>query len=175
MAICHAGPGEVVDLRSLGAELSHARTTAITKSELFEAVRLIVRTGTEIKPHTVDGPITLHCLEGIVLLGLSASTIELCAGQWLYLEGGEPHSVKAIEDTSLLLTIIFASENRRLNPEDLAKARRKAADRPAAQSSESLLDEGLEGSFPASDPVSISNPSTGIRITPYRDFDKDER
>jgi quercetin dioxygenase-like cupin family protein len=83
MAIRHAGPGEVVDLRSLGAELSHARTTAITKSELFEAVRLIVRAGTEIKPHTVDGPITLHCLEGRVLLGLSASTKELCAGQWL--------------------------------------------------------------------------------------------
>jgi quercetin dioxygenase-like cupin family protein len=31
----------------------------------------------------------------------------LNAGEWVYLDGGEPHSVKGIEDSSLLLTILF--------------------------------------------------------------------
>lgn len=109
MALNHAKPGEVVDLRPLGEELKSARTAAIVKSQFFEAVRLIVRAGKEIPPHQVPGNITLHCLEGRVVLGLATSTLELSAGEWVYLAGGEPHSVKGVEDSSLLLTILFSS------------------------------------------------------------------
>lgn len=49
----------------------------------------------------------LHCLEGRVLLCLSESTLELHAGQWVYLDGGASHSVKGIVDSCLLLTILF--------------------------------------------------------------------
>jgi quercetin dioxygenase-like cupin family protein len=107
MAIHHASPGEVVDLRPLGEALSRARTTAIVKSEAFEAVRLIVHAGTEIDAHQVPGPIMLHCLEGRVILGLDATSLELSAGQWIYLDGGAKHSVRGIENSSLLLTILF--------------------------------------------------------------------
>jgi quercetin dioxygenase-like cupin family protein len=164
MAVRHAEAGEIVDLRGLGPGLNHARTTALTKTELFEVVRLIVRAGADIKTHAVNGPITLHCLEGRALLGLPAATIELSAGQWIFLEGGEPHSVKGVEDSSLLLTIIFPSGSEKRNSENTAKARRQVADHPAEPDSASLLEEGLEGTFPASDPVSISNPSIGVRI-----------
>jgi quercetin dioxygenase-like cupin family protein len=107
MAIRHAKAGEVVDLQPLGEGLRNARTTALVKSDAFEAVRLIVPAGKEIPPHQVSGQITLHCLEGHVLLGLSDSTLELSAGQWVYLDGGARHSVTGIEDSSVLLTILF--------------------------------------------------------------------
>lgn len=107
MAVHHAKPGEIVDLRPLGEGLRSAITTALVKSKHFEAVRLVVRAGAEIPPHQVSGNITLHCLEGRVLLGLSESTLELCAGQWVYLDGGARHFVKGIEDSCLLLTILF--------------------------------------------------------------------
>lgn len=107
MALQHAKPGEIVHLQPLGDKLKEARTTAITKSDSFEAVRLVVRAGSEIPPHKVSGNITLHCLEGRVSLGLTQSIIELNAGDWIYLDGGEAHSVKGIEDSSLLLTILF--------------------------------------------------------------------
>lgn len=107
MALHHAKPGEIVDLRPLGQKLKEAGTTAIIKSNRFEAIRLIVRAGSEIPSHEVPGNITLHCLEGRVLLGLTQSIIELNASEWVYLEGGEAHSVKGIEDSSLLLTILF--------------------------------------------------------------------
>jgi quercetin dioxygenase-like cupin family protein len=94
-------------LQPLGEGLQNARTTALVKSDTFEAVRLIVLAGREIAPHQVPGQITLHCLEGRVLLGLADSTLELSAGQWVYLDGGARHSVKGVEDSSVLLTILF--------------------------------------------------------------------
>jgi quercetin dioxygenase-like cupin family protein len=110
MAVHHAGSGEVVDLRPLGEKLRDARTTAIVKSDTFEAVRLVVPAGREIAPHRVEGEITLFCLEGCVRLGLSDTELELSAGQWVYLDGGVTHSVKGIKDASLLLTIHFQSK-----------------------------------------------------------------
>jgi quercetin dioxygenase-like cupin family protein len=107
VALHHAKPGEVVDLGPLGSKMKDAKTTAIIKSDRFEAIRLIVRADTEIPSHKVPGNITLHCLEGRVMLRLAQSTIDLNAGEWIYLDGGEAHSVKGIEDSSLLLTILF--------------------------------------------------------------------
>lgn len=107
MALQHAKPGEAVDLRPLGAELPKTGTTALVKTESFEAVRLIVKAGAEMPPHQVAGSITLHCLEGRVSLGLQDTALDLPAGQWVYLDGGARHSVKGIEDSSLLLTILF--------------------------------------------------------------------
>lgn len=109
MALQHAKPGEIVDLRPLGGKLKHAKTAAIIKSEHFEAVRLIVLAGTEIPPHKVPGNIMLHCLEGRISLGLTDSSITLSSGEWVYLTGGEVHSLKGIEDSSLLLTILLGT------------------------------------------------------------------
>jgi quercetin dioxygenase-like cupin family protein len=107
MALKHAKAGEVVELHPLGGKLKDAKTAAIIKAESFEAIRLVVLAGKEIPSHEVSGNITLYCLEGRVSLGLEQSSIELNAGEWVYLDGGEPHSVKGIEDSSLLLTILF--------------------------------------------------------------------
>ena len=109
MALQHARPGEIVDLRPLGGQLKEARTAAIVKSEHFEAVRLVVLAGTEIPPHKVPGNIMLHCLEGSISLGLADSSLALSAGEWVYLTGDEIHSLRGIEDSSLLLTILFGT------------------------------------------------------------------
>jgi quercetin dioxygenase-like cupin family protein len=107
MALHHAKPGEVTDLGPMGPGLREARTAAITKADHFEAIRLIVHAGAEIPQHKVSGEITLHCLEGHVELGIDPTPIVLKANQWVYLKGGALHSVKAIEDSSLLLTIFL--------------------------------------------------------------------
>lgn len=168
MALRHASAGQIVDLRPLGTGLKQVRTAAIIKSEMFEAVRLVIRAGGNIKPHKVEGAITLHCLEGRALLRLPAATLELSAGQWVYLDEGEPHSISAIEDTSFLLTILFTNENAQAAsnaaPQGVANAEAEISAR--AERLETLLDEGLAETFPASDPVAVSNPSTGIRIKP---------
>ncbi len=106
MALKRAAPGEVVRLGPLGSDLTSSRTTALVKTDRFEAVRLVVVAGSTIPAHRVDGYLTLHCLEGRVALG-AGNEIALAAGDWIYLERAADHSVRGIEDSSLLLTIMF--------------------------------------------------------------------
>lgn len=105
MALEHAGPGDVVDLSPLGSALASSKTSALVKTDRFEAVRLVVPAGTTIPSHQVSGYFTLLCLEGRVALGPDETL--LSQGSWIYLDRSTPHSVRAIEDSSLLLTILF--------------------------------------------------------------------
>jgi quercetin dioxygenase-like cupin family protein len=107
MSLHHARAGEIVDLRPLGPALKGAKSSAIVKSERFEAIRMVVRAGETVPPNKVAGNITLHCLEGRVRFSLERTVLELGAGEWVYLDRGEIHSVEGMEDASLLLTILF--------------------------------------------------------------------
>lgn len=112
MAMQHVRSGEVFDLAPSNSNLGNEFSVAIVKAEMFEAVRLIVLAGNFIKEHKFDGPIMLQCLEGRVLLDLPEYTRELSNGHWLYLDGGTPHSIRGIQDTCLLLTILFPHRDR---------------------------------------------------------------
>lgn len=111
MALPHATSGEPVNLRPFGSRFAEARTTALVKTDSFEAIRLVIASGHSLPPHKVSGKFTLHCLEGRVRLGLSAGTVELAADDWVFFEGGVLHSLEGIEDSSLLLTIMLADSN----------------------------------------------------------------
>ena len=107
MAIPHAKPGEVVDVRPLGSALASAQTATLFRAEQVEVRRLVVLAGKEIAEHKAKGEIVVHCLEGKVAYTAFDKTHTLEAGKLLYLPTGEPHSVKGIEDASLLLTILL--------------------------------------------------------------------
>ena len=107
MAIEHAQPGEVVDVRPLGPALRDTKTRTLFKTEHVEAVRIVVPAGKEISRHQAPGEIMVHCLEGKIALTAMGKTEQLEAGQLLYLAAAEPHSVECIEDASFLLTILL--------------------------------------------------------------------
>ena len=107
MAIEHAKPGEVVDLRPLGAALVDSKTHTLIKTKNLEVVRMVMPAGKEISEHEAPGEITVQCLEGKVAFKALGKTEELVAGQLLYLAAEEPHSVNCIEDASFLLTILL--------------------------------------------------------------------
>ena len=107
MAIPHAKPGEVVDVRPLGSALASAQTATLFRAEQVEVRRLVVPAGKEIAEHKAKGEIVVHCLEGRVVYTAFGKTHTLEAGKLLYLPTGEPHSVKGVEDASLLLTILL--------------------------------------------------------------------
>jgi nucleotide-binding universal stress UspA family protein/quercetin dioxygenase-like cupin family protein len=101
-----AYPGEVVDVRPLGAALASARTRKLVRTPGVEVVRLVVRAGQEIPRHTSQGEILVQCLEGRVAFTALGKTRELEAGELMNLPAGEPHALKGIEDASLLLTVL---------------------------------------------------------------------
>ena len=107
MAIPHAKPGEVVDVRPLGSALASAQTRTVVHAEQVEVIRLVVSAGKEIKEHKAKGEIVVQCLEGKVAFTAFGKTQNLEAGKLLYLPTGEPHTVKGIEDASLLLTVLL--------------------------------------------------------------------
>jgi quercetin dioxygenase-like cupin family protein len=107
MAIPHAKAGEVVDVRPLGSALASAQTKTLVRAEQVEVIRLLVPAGKEIEEHKAKGEIVVQCLEGRVAFTAFGKTQNLDAGKLLYLPTGEPHSVKGIENASLLLTILL--------------------------------------------------------------------
>jgi quercetin dioxygenase-like cupin family protein len=107
MSIQHAKPGELIDVQPLGAALVTTKTKTLVKAEDVEVIRLVVPAGKEIPTHKAKGETVVQCLEGQVEFTALGGSQSVRAGQLLYLPRNEPHSVKGIENASLLLTILL--------------------------------------------------------------------
>ncbi|MCA9146960.1 MAG: cupin domain-containing protein [Planctomycetales bacterium] len=107
MAISHAKPAEVIDIRPLGAKIDGAQTTTLVKTDSLEVIRLVLPAGKEIKRHQVPGEITVLCLEGNIAFQAGDAECELTTGKLIYLAGSVEHALRAIEDSSLLVTILL--------------------------------------------------------------------
>lgn len=107
MAVPHARPGEVVDVRPLGPALAATPTTTLVRGDRVEVIRLVVPADKEIGEHRAKGEIVVQCLEGRVAFTALGTTQTLEAGKLLYLPAGEPHAVKGVENASLLLTVLL--------------------------------------------------------------------
>ena len=105
MGIPHAASGQIVDIGPLGKSLSQSVTTTLIKTDRLEVIRLVLPAEKEIPSHAVPGEITVQCLEGEVEFRAGGASQILSAGQLLYLQGNEPHSLQAILDSSVLVTI----------------------------------------------------------------------
>ncbi len=110
MAILHAQAGDVVDIQPLGVTIGDSKTTALIKADQFEIIRMVLLENKEIPVHTAKGNIIVQCIEGHVTFSTMGKHVELKAGHILYLKTGEPHSLKAVENSSLLLTIVSQND-----------------------------------------------------------------
>lgn len=108
MGNVHAVAGQKMKLLLSQSELDQAKTTALVKTSNFETMRLCVSANQEIPPHKTRGPITVQCLQGKIIFTVGDVATEMVPGDWLYLEGGQVHSLTGIENSTLLLTIIFS-------------------------------------------------------------------
>ena len=107
MAIPHAKSGEAIDIKPLGPRLQTSVTSTLVKSDVLEVLRLVIPAGEAIDSHQVPGEITVQCLEGRVTFDAGGVDRDLSAGQMLFLEGGVPHGLRAVEDSSVLVSILL--------------------------------------------------------------------
>jgi quercetin dioxygenase-like cupin family protein len=107
MAINHANPAEVIHLQPLGFKIGSTKTHTLFKTDAMEAIRLVLPAGKQIAEHKAPGEITVHCLEGRVKFTAGGASHELTAGDMLYLGAAEPHAIEAINDASVLVTILL--------------------------------------------------------------------
>lgn len=107
MAIHHAASGELIDISPLVGELKNSITMTLYKSAHLEVFRMVLLSGKILAAHRVTGEITVQCIEGQVEFTSPRGVLSLRKGSLLCLAGGEMHSLKAIEDSSVLVTLLF--------------------------------------------------------------------
>lgn len=105
MALKHADPGQVIDLKPYGAALAQKQSIALFKSDDLEVMRLVLLAGKTMPSHDVAGEITLQCLEGSIEVTAEGATQVLYPGHLMYLPGRAPHALFALENASVLVTV----------------------------------------------------------------------
>ena len=106
MALHHALSGELIDVRPLEDKLASTLTHTLYKSEHLEVFRMILPAGKAMPVHCVPGEITVQCLEGCIEF-TTDKVQTMRAGDLICLAGGVRHALKAIEDASVLVTILL--------------------------------------------------------------------
>jgi quercetin dioxygenase-like cupin family protein len=107
MALTHALPGDVIDTRPLGSLLGATPTHALLKTASLELMRVVLKSGRSLPPHRVPGEITVLCLEGRAWLRAGTGDRLLGPGDLVLLPGGDRHAVEAVDDSSLLVTVVL--------------------------------------------------------------------
>ncbi|MDA8456284.1 cupin domain-containing protein [Acidovorax sp. GBBC 3334] len=108
MALQHARSAEIVSIRPLGPDLARTATSAIIKAAQLEVIRAVLPAGKELRQHDTPGEVTIQCLEGEVEFHAASGASLLRAGDFIHLEARAPHSLRALSDASLLLTLCLA-------------------------------------------------------------------
>ena len=107
MALPHLHPGDVIDAAPLGARLASATSHALLKTGALELMRVVLRAGGGVPAHAVDAEATLHCLEGSVRVDIDGAERRLEAGQLVVVTAGARYALHAMEDASLLVTMLL--------------------------------------------------------------------
>jgi len=107
LSIPHAASGELIDILSLDGNPSQTTSITLVRADHLEVFRFVLTTGQTTPEHTAAGACTIQCLEGLVEIEAHGRTQTMRAGSMVYLSDAEPHSVKAIENSSLLVTILL--------------------------------------------------------------------
>ena len=107
MALHHAFSGEIVDLRPLGAPLVDTQSTTVLRDAQLKVMRIVLPAGKQLPAHAVDGPITMHCLEGEIDVIAHGCCKTMRSGDFMYLAGEVRHALCAKEDSAVLVSIVI--------------------------------------------------------------------
>ena len=107
MALHHAVSGEKIALARGDDDIAFFTSVALVKTDNMELIRLVLPKERAMPEHKVDGEMTLQCLEGEIDVDAYGRIATLKPGEMLYLAGGVPHSIRAVEDAVALMTILL--------------------------------------------------------------------
>lgn len=111
--ITETSPAAVLDV---GAQLESARlqdptqtgkdrTVILLKTDSLRVIFRSFSEGASLPTHKAPGPITVQVLEGHIEFTAGIQTTPVRKGEVLALESGVPHSVKALSNSAILITV----------------------------------------------------------------------
>ena len=109
MSLHHALSGELIDIRPLKSNIKNATTKTLYKSNRLEVFQMVLLANKAMPEHQVTGEITVQCIEGSIEFTTAGSRQLMRAGDLVCLAGGMVHALKAVEDSSVLVTILLHS------------------------------------------------------------------
>ena len=96
-------------MRASPKQNGHLGKTLLRATDM-RLVLLILDRGVRIPDHLAQGSLTIHTLQGHVIVTLLDSSFDLVAGQLLTIEPGVSHTMVASEDSAVLLTLAWNPE-----------------------------------------------------------------
>ena len=107
MALPHAQPLDVIDIRPLGAALQDAVSTSLLKTDRLQLLHLVLPARRNVPQHHVDDECTLHGLEADLDVDMPGGARRLGPGQLVVLPAGQPSSLGARVDSAVLMTLLL--------------------------------------------------------------------
>lgn len=107
MALKHAQPLDLIDLRISDAERGTARSSSLIKTAHLQLMHVVLAAGEGLPEHHVPGEVTIQCLEGEVDVVVAARPCRLRPGTLVVLPAAAPHSLQALQRTVLLVTLLL--------------------------------------------------------------------
>jgi len=96
-------------IRELRQDESFVRTgrlgRTLARSGRLRLVLVVLRADVEIGTHHADSPMTIQVVAGRLGFSVDGKDYELHEGQVLFFGPGDAHEIRALEDSSLLLTL----------------------------------------------------------------------
>lgn len=90
-------------------------TKVILESSFSKEIRILLKTGQEMKEHKSAYPILIHILEGKINFGVNGETYVLQAGDIITLESHVPHNLVALDDSMIRLTLSKLDDVKRVS------------------------------------------------------------
>ena len=98
---------EVAQLQSKDAwrRNSGRSSKTLVKYPDLHIVLILMKAGTQLGKHHVDGRISIQLLQGAIRAQLPEQSVPINPGDLLTLEYGIPHNIEAIKESAFLITI----------------------------------------------------------------------
>jgi quercetin dioxygenase-like cupin family protein len=84
---------------------SRSQFQTLVKHPNLHIVLILMKAKTQMSEHHVDAHISIHVLQGRIVITLPDQKTEVGEGELLALDYGIPHDVEAIEESAFLITI----------------------------------------------------------------------
>lgn len=107
MALTHAAAGELIDVRGPAGAIAPESSETLIRTRHLEVFRYALVAGKAVDTHTAAGLMIVQCIEGTVDFTALGTTRRLTSGKMLYFADREPHSLTAVTDALLLITILL--------------------------------------------------------------------
>lgn len=104
MTTHRAESGELINIHPYGDQLEQTTSSTLVRNDQLEVIRMVLQGGKKIPTHHAPGAIIVQCLEGAIEFESHGRKQLMRAGTMLFLAPAEPHSLEALENSSVLLT-----------------------------------------------------------------------